>query len=112
LAASKSRGPSSADEGAAGGFEGSPVGGSDEDAAPRVEAAVGVAVQEPVAFSQGEYSGFRCPHPGCGKFGRMRSNIRSHMRVHTDSKPYECDVCNERFRWRSSLNNHKIKHMS
>jgi len=61
-----------------------------------------------------ETKGFRCPHEGCTKWARMKSNIQSHYRVHTDEMPYVCDFegCDETFRWRSSLNNHRVKKMS
>ena len=34
---------------------------------------------------------------------RQSGNLQSHMRIHTNEKPYECDVCEKRFRQSSDL---------
>ena len=33
-------------------------------------------------------------------------NLKSHMRIHTNEKPYECDVCEKRFSRSDDLKDH------
>ena len=39
----------------------------------------------------------------CEKRFRQSGDLQSHMRIHTNEKPYECDVCEKRFRHSSDL---------
>lgn len=55
------------------------------------------------------------PKPGmvcaeCGKPFAKRSNWRAHQRVHTDERPFVCDVCGESYKWQSSLTAHGKGH--
>ena len=42
----------------------------------------------------------------CEKCFRQLGNLQSHMRIHTNEKPYKCDVCEKRFTTSSSLKTH------
>ncbi|GBN54926.1 PR domain zinc finger protein 12 [Araneus ventricosus] len=46
----------------------------------------------------------------CHKGFNSRSNLRSHMRTHTQQKPFKCDVCRRRFSQSSTLRNHTRLH--
>ncbi|PRD21705.1 UNVERIFIED_CONTAM: PR domain zinc finger protein 12 [Trichonephila clavipes] len=46
----------------------------------------------------------------CHKGFNSRSNLRSHMRTHTQQKPFKCNVCFRRFSQSSTLRNHTRLH--
>lgn len=47
----------------------------------------------------------------CGKLWARKSDLTEHMRVHTGSKPYSCNLCPQKFTQASSLRRHQIVHM-
>lgn len=46
----------------------------------------------------------------CHRGFNSRSNLRSHMRIHTLDKPFACRFCNRRFSQSSTLRNHVRLH--
>ncbi|NXM56544.1 ZBT41 protein, partial [Illadopsis cleaveri] len=52
--------------------------------------------------------------PKCDKkFDRIgKSKYESHTRVHTGEKPFECDICHQRYSTKSNLTVHRKKHSS
>lgn len=49
-----------------------------------------------------------CTHPGCKKQFDRKYNLKCHLRIHSNEKPYRCHHahCTRSFRWKSSLNHH------
>lgn len=46
----------------------------------------------------------------CRRGFNSRSNLRSHMRIHTLEKPFECKFCKKTFSQSSTLRNHTRLH--
>lgn len=47
--------------------------------------------------------------PVCNKL-IVKYKLKDHINSHTKECPYECDLCGENFRFRSSLSRHKFRH--
>jgi len=76
----------------------------------RGRAATSAASSSTAASGSSSQGQFVCPF--CGKqFGR-RYNKEIHIRIHTGDAPYVCgiDGCEQRYKWRSTLFNHRKYH--
>ncbi|TPX56287.1 hypothetical protein SpCBS45565_g08437 [Spizellomyces sp. 'palustris'] len=49
---------------------------------------------------------FRCAYPGCAKVCNRLYNLKSHVLVHTNNRPFQCDHCAMSFARRHDLQRH------
>ena len=45
----------------------------------------------------------------CGMLFTIHTELKRHVRAHSNAKPYSCRHCSERFRWLVQLNAHLLK---
>ncbi|KAF4089506.1 hypothetical protein AMELA_G00067220 [Ameiurus melas] len=62
----------------------------------------------PVIIQNGNKKTLKCPK--CDKTFDRIGKYESHTRVHTREKPFQCDVCLQRYSTKSNLTVHKKKH--
>lgn len=46
----------------------------------------------------------------CGKSFKTIHLLTSHQMLHTNEKPFGCDLCPSRFKWKAALKTHMIVH--
>ncbi|CAN9503148.1 unnamed protein product [Ophioblennius macclurei] len=64
----------------------------------------------PIIVKSGTRRILQCPK--CDKVFDRAGKYESHTRVHTGEKPFQCDVCLQRYSTKSNLTVHKKKHAS
>ncbi|XP_051253635.1 zinc finger and BTB domain-containing protein 41 isoform X2 [Dicentrarchus labrax] len=64
----------------------------------------------PVIIQTSTKKTLKCPK--CDKIFDRAGKYESHTRVHTGEKPFQCDVCLQRYSTKSNLTVHKKKHTS
>mmetsp|Transcript_8818 Transcript_8818/g.21986 ORF Transcript_8818/g.21986 Transcript_8818/m.21986 type:complete len:188 (+) Transcript_8818:18-581(+) len=65
----------------------------------------------PEGDDEGEAGGIACGVEGCRKTFKLQTGLKSHMRIHSKVRPYECkEGCSKSFKWRSSLSYHLKLH--
>ena len=52
------------------------------------------------------YRPFKCTFPGCQKKYSIESRLQVHIRTHTGTKPFICQICNKSFNEKGNLKTH------
>ena len=54
---------------------------------------------------------FKCPYKDiCNYATRYRDNLHKHIRIHTDERPYRCDICGRNFKLQHHCKAHMLTH--
>jgi len=53
---------------------------------------------------------YPCTYIGCGKVFNKPYNLKSHLKIHTNERPYQCQYCKARFSRGHDLNRHTRLH--
>ena len=48
----------------------------------------------------------------CGRMFNDKSNLRQHIRTHSNERPYTCEVCHKSFKWNKVLKRHMATHFT
>jgi KRAB domain-containing zinc finger protein len=51
-----------------------------------------------------------CTFPGCTKLFKTIKNMRNHLKVHSDARPFNCEFCSKTFKDGRALRYHKGIH--
>jgi uncharacterized Zn-finger protein len=51
-----------------------------------------------------------CTFPGCTKRFKTVKNMRNHLKVHNEARPFSCELCSKTFKDGRSLRYHKGIH--
>lgn len=53
---------------------------------------------------------FHCHFEGCGKAFPRKGKLADHLNMHTNTRPYKCDMCDKAYMKNSHLTSHKKNH--
>lgn len=53
---------------------------------------------------------FKCSAKNCGKAFSERQNLKIHMMIHTNERPFVCPDCGQSFRTKGNMQDHHRRH--